>query len=103
MLLFSTPIVLAALALILALHALVAVLPELASKILSYVNIGLHIVLIFPLIYYKFSFEEAVLVYMISLTFNTFLAFLRYRLSVRRRARNIAFFEKYKPEEEKEV
>lgn len=84
------------LAVLIALHIVSALAPKLPSRIISVINIVFHSVLILPLMYYSFSLEEAVLVYMISLTAYTVISFVCYKSDEKRRARSIAFFEKYK-------
>ncbi len=79
MLLISTPIIMAILALIIAIHILAAVLKETASRILNFVNIFLHIAMVPLLIYYKFTVEESVLLYMISVTVYTFSFVIKFK------------------------
>ena len=95
MTLTSTPAVIVYLAVLLALHILSALLPTAISKATAIINIVLHIGLILPLMYYAFPFSEAVLVYMISLTFYTALSFALYKSEERRIARTKSFFERY--------
>ena len=62
----ETPLVLVALCVMLTIHIATCFTPKLVSKILTYVNMTLHIALIYPLMYFQFDIDEAVLVYMIS-------------------------------------
>jgi len=84
MLLFSYPIVLIALAAIIAIHAIAALVRDCASRILTYINIVLHLLLLIPLILYKFKLEEAVLVYMISVFAYTLISYIKYLLFERK-------------------
>ena len=85
--LFSTPVVLLFLALLILLHFVSLVARGKMAKILNFVNIFLHIALFIPLLDNKFSIEEAVLVYMISLFAYTLFAVLLYRRAVKRSER----------------
>lgn len=67
MLLFETPLVLGILCVIIALHIASYFTPEHKAKMLTYVNIALHIFLMFSLIFCGFKIDESVLIYMISL------------------------------------
>lgn len=84
MTLFSSPIVLAALVVILILHVISPLLPHGIARPLAYVNIVLHIALILPLIYFDFDLEEAVLIYMISLFTYTSTGFVCQKISERK-------------------
>ena len=66
MLVFKTPLVLCVVCVMLALHIISYFTSDVISKILTYVNIALHIVLVYPLIHYGFTIDESVLLYMIS-------------------------------------
>ena len=89
MLLFSTPQVMLILALMIVLHFLSIISRGTKSRILTGVNICLHIVAIIPLINFHFEMEEAVLVYMISLFFFTLLSLIVYK---RREARALYLY-----------
>jgi len=52
---------------IILLHIITCILESRISKILKYVNIALHIGLIFPMIFGGMPIDEAVLLYMISI------------------------------------
>ena len=80
MIIFKTPLVLLALAVLIALHIVSHFVSEKLSKILTFVNIGLHVALLFLLMYKGFTIEEAVLAYMISLFAYTLTAYLTYKL-----------------------
>ncbi len=79
MLLFSIPLVMAVFLVIIALHVLALIFKETPSRILNFVNIFLHILIIPLLIYYNFTFEESVLLYMISITVYTGGAFIKFK------------------------
>lgn len=83
MLLFSCPVVLALLALLIALHIVGAFVKEPFARALNYFNIGLHLLMLAPLILYKFTIEEAVLVYMISVFAYTAVGFLKFNIAGR--------------------
>jgi hypothetical protein len=83
MLLFSCPAVLALLALLIVLHIVGAFVKEPFARILNYLNIGLHLLMLAPFILYKFTIEEAVLVYMISVFAYTAVAFLKFNIGDR--------------------
>ncbi len=80
MILFSTPTVLLALVLMSALHWTTIYLKGIIAKISICVNIALHILVMIPMLVNKFTIEEAVLVYMISVFVYTLMAFIRYKL-----------------------
>lgn len=80
MLLLSCPIVLVALAAIIAIHVIAALAGSFASRILTYINIVLHLLILIPLVLYKFKIEEAVLVYMISVFAYTLINYIKYRI-----------------------
>lgn len=63
---FEAPLVLCVFCVMLALHIVSCFTSELVSKILTYVNIALHISLLFLLIYFGFTIDKSVLMYMIS-------------------------------------
>ena len=81
MILFSTPMVLLILALMCVLHWMPVYLKGIISKIAVYVNIALHILVMLPMLSRKFTIEEAVLVYMISVFAYTLMSFVHYKLS----------------------
>ena len=78
MIIFKTPAVLAILAVLIALHVVSLFVSEKIAKILTYVNIGLHILTLLPLLYFKFTIEDGVLVYMISLFAYTLASVIAY-------------------------
>lgn len=67
MALIENPIILAVLAVFIAAHIAAELLPRAVSNILSYVNVFLHALMVIPLGILKFTIEEAVLFYMISI------------------------------------
>jgi len=73
--------VLLILALMCVLHWVSVYLKGIISKIAVYVNIALHILVMLPMLSRKFTIEEAVLVYMISVFVYTFMSFVHYKLS----------------------
>ncbi len=94
MILFSTMPVLLALALLVLLHLLSTLFEGIVSKVLTYINISLHVFLVIPLLIYDFSFEEGVLVYMISITFYTLFGFIRYLYEKKQREASKRYFDK---------
>ena len=58
--------ILGSLALLIALHAASLLLPPKAAKPVAYLNIVLHLGMLFVLSYSKVKIEEAVLVYLVS-------------------------------------
>ena len=79
MLLFKTSSVMLLLAIAIIMHVIAVFAKEKCAKIFSYVNIGLHIYMIVPLLTNHFEIKEAVLVYMISFFIYTLLSLLEYR------------------------
>ncbi len=98
MLLFSTPIITVLLVFASVLHLLSAVLKQAVSRALIFINIFLHIATIPLLIYYKFSIEDGVLFYMISVTVYTFFWFIREKKEERARNDSKRYFEKKREE-----
>ena len=83
MVIFLTPVVLIALIAFSAMHWLSVYREGVISKISVYVNIALHILVMIPMLAAKFTIEEAVLVYMISVFIYTFMAFIRAKLDIK--------------------
>ena len=81
MIIFKTPIILLMLALLIGLHIASLLVKEKLGKILTYVNIGLHILLLPLLLIQKFTIEEGVLVYMISIFAYTLASYIVYKVS----------------------
>ena len=79
MIIFKTPIILLMLALLIGLHIASLLVKEKLGKILTYVNIGLHILLLPLLLIQKFTIEEGVLVYMISIFAYTLASYIVYK------------------------
>ena len=102
MLLFSTPAVLIPLLVLCALHVAVLFFDRRAARILTFVNIGAHVLLVIPLLFCGFEFSEAVLVYMISLTVYTLSWYAKYIAVKCATEKNRKFFENYKNAEDKE-
>ena len=69
------------------LHFTVFVLPDLYSKIVGFVNIGLHISILFPLIFLDTKIQDVTLAYMISLFAYVLFALIFYKL--RRRSDDV--------------
>ena len=55
------------------------------AKTLRYVNIGLHIILILPLVWVGVQLEEALLIYMISAIVYMVAALVEYKVGVKKR------------------
>ncbi len=72
MIFYTVPYVLAAFLLMLILHIAALFFHDPVGKILSYVNIGLHILFVLLLLLGKVPLEESVLLYMISVTVYLF-------------------------------
>ena len=87
MIFYTSPIVCAILALIAAFHACSVYLDKLPARIFAYVNIGLHIVLVFLLLYIGAELSEAAVLFM-----GSFLLYLA-----------LSFFRSDKPKDEKSV
>ena len=79
MIIFKTPVILLMLALLIGLHIASLLVSEKLGKILTYVNIGLHILLLPLLLLQKFTIEEGVLTYMISIFAYTLASFIVYK------------------------
>ena len=84
MIFYTVPYVLAAFLLMLALHIAALLFHDPVGKILSYVNIGLHIVFVFLLLLGKVPLEESVLLYMISVTVYLFGGALSARIGAKK-------------------
>jgi hypothetical protein len=78
-----TPAVLISLSVLIVLHVLSMALRGTAARLIAYLNIALHVCLLFVLSYLKLKIEEAVLVYLISVFAYTVAATVMYKLSVR--------------------
>ena len=83
MIIFKTPVILLMLALLIGLHIASLLASEKLGKILTYVNIGLHILLLPLLLIQKFTIEEGVLTYMISIFAYTLASYIVYKVSGR--------------------
>ena len=81
MIIFKTPVILLALAVLIGLHIASLLVSEKLGKMLTYVNIGLHILLLPLLLIQKFTIEEGVLVYMISIFAYTLASYIVYKVS----------------------
>ena len=79
MIIFKTPVILLMLALLIGLHIASLLVSEKLGKILTYVNIGLHILLLPLLLIQKFTIEEGVLTYMISIFAYTLASYIVYK------------------------
>ena len=80
MIIFKTPVILLMLALLIGLHIASLLASEKLGKILTYVNIGLHILLLPLLLLQKFTIEEGVLTYMISIFAYTLASYIVYKV-----------------------
>ena len=80
MIIFKTPVILLMLALLIGLHIASLLVSEKLGKILTYVNIGLHILLLPLLLLQKFTIEEGVLTYMISIFAYTLASYIVYKV-----------------------
>ena len=80
MIIFKTPVILLMLALLIGLHIASLLVSEKLGKILTYVNIGLHILLLPLLLIQKFTIEEGVLTYMISIFAYTLASYIVYKV-----------------------
>ena len=80
MIIFKTPVILLMLALLIGLHIASLLASEKLGKILTYVNIGLHILLLPLLLIQKFTIEEGVLTYMISIFAYTLASYIVYKV-----------------------
>ena len=77
------PIVLISLGVLIALHVASILLRGIAAKLIAYLNIALHVGLMFVLLYLKLKIEEAVLVYLISVFAYTLAATVTYKVRER--------------------
>lgn len=84
MIFYTVPYVLAAFLLMLILHIAALLFRDPVGKILSYVNIGLHILFVLLLLLGKVPLEESVLLYMISVTVYLFGGALSARIGARK-------------------
>ena len=83
----SYPILLGALAVLIVLHIVSLILHGMGAKLVSYVNIALHVAFLFPLAYYKIRIEEAVLCYLVSVFSYTLAATVHHYVISRRAAK----------------
>ena len=83
MILFETPLVLVTLLVLIGLHIGILFMPEVLAKIMTYVNIGLHIAILPLMLMYQYTIEEGVLVYMISVFSYTLASFIKYERSIK--------------------
>ena len=83
----SYPIIPIALAVLIVLHAAAVILRGALGKVISYINILLHVAMLLPLSYYKIAIEEAVLVYLVSIFSYTLISTVHYGITVRRAAK----------------
>ena len=81
MFLFETPLVLLALTLLIGLHVGILFMPDMIAKIMNYVNIGLHIAILPLMLTYRYTIEEGVLVYMISVFSYSLASYIKYTRS----------------------
>lgn len=79
-----TPAVLISLSVLIILHVLSVALRGTAAKLTAYLNVALHVGLLFVLSYLKLKIEEAVLVYLISVFAYTVAATVAYKLSLKK-------------------
>jgi hypothetical protein len=77
---FTEPLVLLFLAVLIGMHAAAVFTDGRISAILGYVNIGLHLLLFIPMLDAKFHIEEAVLAYLISFFAYTLLSLVEYKM-----------------------
>ena len=85
MIIFTTPMLFAALIAMCAIHIAVSFLPSLIAKILNYVNLGLHIATLVLLMYYRADVDEALLLYMVSIFVYSVNAAVRYKIGSKRK------------------
>ena len=83
--LFSHPVVLLLLLVVIGLHGAAVLAKGTMSKVIGYVNIALHLLMFIPMLGAKFHIEEAVLVYLISFFAYTLISVVRYRADERRK------------------
>ena len=81
---FESPLVLCMICAMIILHIISYFTHGIVPKILTYVNIALHIALIYPLISYGFKIDESVLLYMISFFVFVLVRFVGVRIEERR-------------------
>ena len=86
----SYPILLGALAVLIVLHIVSIILHGMGAKLVSYLNIALHVAFLFPLAYYKIRIEEAVLCYLVSVFSYTLAATVHHYVISRRAAAKAA-------------
>ena len=86
--------ILGSLALLIVLHAASLLLPPKAAKLVAYLNIVLHVGMLFVLACSKVKIEEAVLVYLVSVFAYTVMATVLYRVSKRKTEREASDTEK---------
>lgn len=84
------PIVLISLGVLIALHVASVVLRGTWAKLIAYLNIALHVGLMFVLLYLKLKIEEAVLVYLISVFAYTLASTVTYKVRERAAKRESA-------------
>lgn len=77
---FTEPLVLLFLAVLIGMHAAAIFTDGRISAILGYVNIGLHLLLFIPMLDAKFHIEESVLAYLISFFAYTLLSLVEYKM-----------------------
>ena len=80
MIIFESPVSLALLCTLILLHVVTAIFNGKISKILGYVNIALHIIMILTLLYDGVPIDEAALLYMISVFVYTLARLLRSKI-----------------------
>ena len=80
MIIFESPVSLALLCTLILLHVVTAIFNGKISKILRYVNIALHIIMILTLLYDGVPIDEAALLYMISVFVYTLTRLLRSKI-----------------------
>ncbi|MBE6634434.1 MAG: hypothetical protein E7620_08870 [Ruminococcaceae bacterium] len=80
MIIFTNPLLLAAIIVACVLHGLAIFLPGILSKVINYVNIGLHIASLALLMWQRAEVDEALLFYVVSIFVYTALAFAQQEL-----------------------
>lgn len=80
MIIFESPVSLALFCALILLHIVTAIFNGKISKILRYVNIALHIIMILTLLYDGVPIDEAALLYMISVFVYTLTRLLRSKI-----------------------
>ena len=81
MIIFTTPLLLYALITMCAIHVITSIVPGIVAKILNYVNLVLHIVTLYLLMYAGAKVNEALLLYMISMFIYSLVSFVRYEIA----------------------